>query len=126
MFEEADTDLSGQVSFNEFEAIMGTPRMKVYLAAIDLHTDEATELFHLLDSDGSGEISVPEFIQGCLSLRGPAKAIDFAIFATRNEVITARLDMQIRSIEGVLRRSQMNRNPGPLHPPPNSDATYSV
>ena len=39
---------------------------------------QARGLFNLLDADDSGSISVKEFIQGCLRLRGQAKSIDVA------------------------------------------------
>merc|ERR1712187_597276 len=39
---------------------------------------EASGVFRLLDVDESGTIDLEEFLNGCLGLHGPAKAIDLA------------------------------------------------
>lgn len=80
LFEGADVDHSGTISWDEFQTQMENPQMQTYLKAIDLHQEEARELFHLLDIDGSGEIDAVDFVNGCLRLHGSAKAIDFAAF----------------------------------------------
>ena len=37
-------------------------------------------LFHMLDASHEGHIQADEFLNGCLRLDGPAKAIDLAAF----------------------------------------------
>jgi len=85
LFAEGDFDGSGQISLEEFELWMDHPQMQLYLRSIDLLPDEAEELFHLLDRDSSGEISLSEFVHGIMRLRGNAKAVDFAVFAAAQE-----------------------------------------
>ena len=41
---------------------------------------DAAELFHMLDASHEGHIQADEFLNGCLRLDGPAKAIDLAAF----------------------------------------------
>jgi len=40
--------------------------------------EDASELFHLLDTHQRGSIEAEEFVNGCLRLDGATKAIDFA------------------------------------------------
>ena len=42
--------------------------------------EDAYELFHMLDASHEGHIQADEFLNGCLRLDGPAKAIDLAAF----------------------------------------------
>merc|ERR1719310_1814661 len=52
--------------------------MKSFFHAIDVDLSDARSVFALLDSDDSGEIDLDEFLNGCLGLHGPAKAIHLA------------------------------------------------
>lgn len=112
LFEGADVDKSGSISWNEFEMQLDDPQMQTYLRAIDLHQEEARELFHLLDSDGSGEIDSTEFVNGCIRLHGSAKAIDFAAFVHEYRWLSSRLiehsafvdECLIKLTDGAIRR----------------------
>lgn len=42
--------------------------------------EDAFMLFHMLDASHDGHIQADEFLNGCLRLDGPAKAIDLAAF----------------------------------------------
>lgn len=78
LFKDTDDDGSGEISWEEFQCKLEHPDMHVYFQSIDLDIDEAEDLFRLIDIDGSGSIDPEEFVNGCLRLQGPAKAIDLA------------------------------------------------
>lgn len=80
LFEGADEDGNGTLTFEEFEGQLGNRFMQAYLQAIDLDEEEAVMLFQLLDIDESGEIEADDFVSGCIKLHGGAKAIDLAAF----------------------------------------------
>lgn len=80
LFQSADTDGSGTIDMEEFWSQLESPKMQAYLKAVDLHPEEARELFNLLDMDESDEIPIEDFVHGCLRLHGQAKAIDLATF----------------------------------------------
>ncbi|CAK9079320.1 unnamed protein product [Durusdinium trenchii] len=67
-----------ELSREEFDELLQSEAMTRYLDAIGIELDEADSLFAFLDRDDSGSLSIVEFIQGCLRLRGPAKALDLA------------------------------------------------
>merc|ERR1740121_338512 len=76
IFKEADIDGSGTISFNELQRHLETPWMKAYFAGLDIDPSEARIIFTLIDTDGSDEISIDEFVDGTMKLKGHAKSID--------------------------------------------------
>jgi len=47
-----------------------------YMLAMDLSQANAADLFEILDADSSGSLSVGEFVEGCMRLKGQARAAD--------------------------------------------------
>lgn len=76
MFHEADADGNGLVNWDEMAEHLEDSRVKAYFKALNLDVAEAKMLFRLLDLDGSGEISIDEFVTGCIKVKGQAKGID--------------------------------------------------
>ena len=44
--------------------------------ALEITGPAAWDLFRQLDRDGSGEVDVDEFLEGCMMIKGPARSID--------------------------------------------------
>ncbi|CAJ1339825.1 unnamed protein product, partial [Effrenium voratum] len=80
-FSDIRTILSDGEVFMEAYVGTGTmnvpmdPRFRLWLAALDLQSSDAENLFTLLD-DGDGSISYQEFIGGARRLKGTAQSID--------------------------------------------------
>lgn len=77
-FKSIDTDNSGDLTIKELEEHIQNDTIQSYFAHMKLDVDKAWDIFRLLDDDMSGAVSVEEFVNGCLKLRGPAKATDVA------------------------------------------------
>ena len=75
LFRELDSDGSGALDETEFKRALKDPRFKIWMAALDLQSSDAENLFKLLD-DGDGEISYQEFLAGAKRLKGTAQSID--------------------------------------------------
>merc|ERR1712032_485436 len=73
-----------------------------YLRAIDIHPQEASKLFFVLDGDGSGHLSVEEFLGGCLRLQCAAKAVDLASFLVTYKQFSERLEKHANLMENEL------------------------
>lgn len=78
LFSSADIHNHGTVSWAEFANQLGNEDMQEFFKIIDVDISEARGVFHLLDVDDSGTIDLMEFLNGCLGLHGPAKAIDLS------------------------------------------------
>jgi len=102
IFKMGDQDQSGEISWAEFLKTLEDPSNTRYFSDIGINVAEAQSLFELLDADCSGSISVQEFIQGCLRLRGQAKAIDLATLIYMNKRLVFWLEDRLESVEHCL------------------------
>lgn len=62
-----------------------------YMEELGLKPDEAQGLFHLLDDDESGTVSSSEIVDGCLRLRGQARALDVALLHRDLRLLMSKL-----------------------------------
>lgn len=103
-FEGADLDGSGDLTYEELDAQIHTAHFKHCLKMLDLHEDNAMDLFDILDDDRSGTVSHTEFVSGCIRLSGFAKAIDFAAFRVRYEEDYDQMEHLISLLHESLRK----------------------
>jgi hypothetical protein len=78
VFGEMDVNGNQVVNLDEFEHALRKPKMQNLLHAMGVEANDAWTLFKLLDADGGGTVDQQEFLEGCLSLKGPAKSIHIA------------------------------------------------
>merc|ERR1719281_764099 len=69
IFREADTDESGTMSYKEFSKHLENSWVKAYFSGLDIDPGQAGILFTLLDADGSGEVSIDEFVDGTMRMK---------------------------------------------------------
>mmetsp|Transcript_50641 Transcript_50641/g.151448 ORF Transcript_50641/g.151448 Transcript_50641/m.151448 type:complete len:696 (+) Transcript_50641:23-2110(+) len=101
LFSQMDEDQSGTVCLEEVKEYFQDPHVKSYFTALGLDPHDSERLFTLLDDDGSGDVGVNEFINGCLRLKGQARSIDiYALLVQGN-----RLENKLREVMDNLPRS---------------------
>ncbi|CAJ1381399.1 unnamed protein product [Effrenium voratum] len=76
LFGHVDEDDCQSITFEQLEELLAREDMQAYLALLDITVESSSNMFKLLDTDGSGELSVEEFVDGLLRLKGQAKTID--------------------------------------------------
>jgi len=76
MFLKVDLDGEESISYGELELLLARDDMQAYLSHLDITVESTWNMFKLLDTDGSGELSIEEFVDGLLRLKGQAKTID--------------------------------------------------
>lgn len=81
VFTAVDYNKNGTITWEDFESALDHPNMLNFFEAVDIRPSEARTLFDLLDTSGDGRISADEFLQGCLRVRGPSKALDLLILS---------------------------------------------
>jgi len=79
IFEDADVDNSGTLTFEEVDVAIKKPEIYNKLRMIDFPVDDPQQVFDLLDYDESGELTIDEFIEGCLRMKGTAKSKDLLV-----------------------------------------------
>jgi len=82
-----------EMDWASFQSKMHSPQMLEFFKGIDVDPSDAKSIFSLIDADESGSISVDEFLNGCVRLHGPSKALE-----------TAVLSHEIRSLRRSLTR----------------------
>merc|ERR1712232_201192 len=98
LFHHLDIDASNKISAEEFELALEDNRMTHILASLDIERRDAIAIFEVLDNDGSGDIGMEEFITGCISFRGKAKAVQ----VEKVHVATQGLANHMRDVTAVL------------------------
>jgi len=123
IFQVADHDQSGVLTWGEFSKTLEEPSNLKYFGSLGINASEARGLFGLLDADESGSVSLQEFMQGCLRLRGQAKAIDMATLMYQNKRIVFWLADRLERLEGSLRPAE---NDGKVMPYKKNDSMSKV
>lgn len=98
IFMQIDEDGEGSLSMGEVERIFENDEMHRLLHALEIEAFDAHSLFKLLDYDGSGSVDVDEFCEGCLRLKGDAKAFDIQCLIFENQRLASSIKaLAIRS-----------------------------
>jgi len=79
IFVEADVDQSGSLDVQEVIDVIAKPEIYNKLKMIEFPVENPVQIFTLLDYDDSGELSIDEFISGCLRMKGAAKSKDLLV-----------------------------------------------
>jgi hypothetical protein len=87
---EKPSDL--MINEEDFNNIIMHDQVRAYFTVLGLDAAHAKGLYKLLDIDSNGEVSLEEFVVGCLRLKGEAKAVDVATIMYENKRIIARLN----------------------------------
>jgi len=90
------------ISWEQFATKMNQPSMQEYFKAINVDPSEAGGLFKLLDADGSGFVDAQEVVNGCLRLRGPAKALELSLLMYETMRLKERLAQHTGLVESRL------------------------
>jgi len=88
-----ETDFAAHevISFSKFKKSLTDKTMVAFFKTLDIEVSDAWTLFKLLDSDDSGEVDVEKFVDGCLDLKGDAKAIQLAQLRSEFNWLSDRL-----------------------------------
>lgn len=104
LFMNADKDHNGMVGWDEFEDQLENPYMHEFFKAIDVDLSDAESVFRLLDVDDSGVLDFDQFMDGCLRLRGPAKAIDLSLLMHESRRTNRRFLARVGILEYLLKQ----------------------
>eukprot|EP00928_Gymnodinium_smaydae_P029897 TRINITY_DN22387_c0_g3_i1.p1 TRINITY_DN22387_c0_g3~~TRINITY_DN22387_c0_g3_i1.p1 ORF type:complete len:623 (+),score=125.21 TRINITY_DN22387_c0_g3_i1:89-1870(+) len=101
MFNEMDEEHQGKLLLDHFKAHLEKEHMQALLRSLEIEVRDAITLFELLDADGSGEVDIDEFVTGCITLRGGAKAVHMEKVSNMNKIFTQRFDRLEEAIEQI-------------------------
>jgi len=113
LFLELDTDRNGTISLEEFEDFAARDEVQAYFSVLELDVRKASQVFSLLDVDGSNQIEIDEFVVGCMRLKGLAKGVDMESLMLENKRLMTRWSnhqkwtrRQFSAVEELMRENQ--------------------
>jgi len=104
IFLEADDDGNGVITRSEMDRAVNNPVVLHYLSILEIEVHEVEPLFDLLD-DGDGQVTIKEFCQGVMRLKGQARSLDvISIMHDANIIMTQCREVKrsLAHIEAVL------------------------
>jgi len=104
LFVEIDTDKSGTISSQELKGHLQDRRVQAYFSVLHIDVSRAEGLFRLLDKDGSGDISIEEFIMSCLRLKGHARSVDMASMLFEHKRVYRMMRGLLAGLDNDVRR----------------------
>jgi len=110
LFQEMDKEGCGSISLDTIQEFLQDARVESYFQALGLEPHDTERLFDHLDDDNSGEVSLDEFLQGCLRLRGQARSID--VYSVMHDVrsLTTKFEELMDSLRVVGRLASEHSN----------------
>merc|ERR1740121_1223075 len=94
--------VAGCIRLEDFKEQLSLPQLQLYFEEMDLTTDEAEALFHLLDFEKTGAIDAEQFVMGCIRIHGHAKAIDLVTLMSEVHLLHRRWDAHATFVEQEL------------------------
>eukprot|EP00927_Polykrikos_kofoidii_P000340 TRINITY_DN10128_c0_g3_i2.p1 TRINITY_DN10128_c0_g3~~TRINITY_DN10128_c0_g3_i2.p1 ORF type:complete len:679 (-),score=92.68 TRINITY_DN10128_c0_g3_i2:32-2068(-) len=79
LFEELDEEGTGVITLDQFKQSLASQQLRTFFLSFGLDVNNPEVLFRLFDVDDSDGIEVDEFVYGCTSLRGGAKAVSVEV-----------------------------------------------
>jgi Ca2+-binding EF-hand superfamily protein len=90
-FLKADKDGSGQVDQDELKTVLDNKQVGEWLSAMGLDLSDIDKVFNMLDTDGDGQLSCQELVDGAALLKKPARAVDLQAVQKMLQDLSIRL-----------------------------------
>merc|ERR1712048_985046 len=87
-----DENQTGTVTMDEWEKFTNKRTAKACLAILELDVPRTKDIFNLIDLDGSKEVSIEEFVLGCMQLQGSANTVDVETLLRSNKRLMAKVN----------------------------------
>jgi len=98
IFMVSDTDCSGYLTLDEFLEAVKNPEVQWRMRQLDLPLGDAAKLFHVLDDDKSRSLTITEFINQCMKLKGPAQSKELLAIQAHAEKLARKMDILAESL----------------------------
>eukprot|EP00929_Paragymnodinium_shiwhaense_P066062 TRINITY_DN330_c2_g1_i1.p1 TRINITY_DN330_c2_g1~~TRINITY_DN330_c2_g1_i1.p1 ORF type:complete len:1351 (+),score=248.97 TRINITY_DN330_c2_g1_i1:68-4120(+) len=92
----------GELTLYEFKKACNYPRVIKQLHSLAIAPHEAEELFYLMDNTKKGSINLDHFIEGCLRIRGAARAKHLLCVQFDVQKVWSKLSEQLDEMEDML------------------------
>jgi len=101
--------MKATLTYEQLKEQLDNPWVKAYFSGLEIDPNEAAIIFTLMDTDHNGRVSIDEFIDGTMKLKGSAKSVDMLLlmfdhvrFISKFNMLCSYLEDEMRSIKSVL------------------------
>jgi len=115
LFQSWDESGTGTCSYDEFEKHIWEEKTQALLKSLDIESRDALSLFSFLDADASGHVDLSEFISGCITLRGGAKAMQIEKLAAMNQQFGVQLKQMQNQLTDAMQNGHVQANQNRTH-----------
>lgn len=112
IFTNMDSENTGRITLEQFLVYWDLQEVRALFAVMGLEIFNAITFFESLDLDGSQDVSLEEFVMGCMSLRGDAKRLDMATIIRESKENMETLTRYSKRLEAHLAKVE-HRLPPP-------------
>lgn len=96
------------ISWAVFEQKLSEPELQACFALLNISITDARCLFELIDTDKSGSVDAKEIVEGCLRLKGNAKALDMSLMLQMINGVTEQLEVHVEHMSQHVDRVDEN------------------
>eukprot|EP00929_Paragymnodinium_shiwhaense_P119254 TRINITY_DN91135_c0_g1_i1.p1 TRINITY_DN91135_c0_g1~~TRINITY_DN91135_c0_g1_i1.p1 ORF type:complete len:617 (+),score=93.85 TRINITY_DN91135_c0_g1_i1:187-2037(+) len=97
---EGDESQDGYLNLEEFQELLGDPRVQKWLAAQEIEVKDVALAFKMIDEGADGRVSAEELVRGFSRLKGAARSMDMVTLIEaikRVDATMSRLDQAMNS-----------------------------
>lgn len=103
IFMLADADYSGVLDLHEFITASQDPEVLSRLMQLEMPVEEATQLFQVMEGNGSRSLTMKEFIDGCTKLKGQARSKELMGVKAQADTMKKQLDLLGKELQDTER-----------------------
>lgn len=100
LFHKLDESGDGEISWDEFSQMLVSPQLKFWMSELEFESHDLVGLFGLLD-DGDQCISIDEFMDGVVRLKGLARNVDVAQLLVLCRRLEEKLATVVENVESL-------------------------
>lgn len=108
IFHEIDNQKSSVVSLKQLKEALQSQKLASFMHSMDISTQDVWTLFMVIDANGDGQVTLDEFVFGCMQLQGPAKGLQMARMSYENTMMREeikRLQSDFRSMKDTMNKA---------------------
>eukprot|EP00930_Biecheleria_cincta_P058903 TRINITY_DN44696_c0_g1_i1.p1 TRINITY_DN44696_c0_g1~~TRINITY_DN44696_c0_g1_i1.p1 ORF type:complete len:556 (-),score=94.19 TRINITY_DN44696_c0_g1_i1:123-1790(-) len=92
VIDHGDGHQDGYITADELIYVVEDEDFRAYLAHLHVSLEDVVDIFEIFDKNGDGHVSLDEFVDGCMKVKGPAKTVDVMRLMKMSSQVLDRLN----------------------------------
>mmetsp|Transcript_152047 Transcript_152047/g.291053 ORF Transcript_152047/g.291053 Transcript_152047/m.291053 type:complete len:635 (-) Transcript_152047:165-2069(-) len=104
LFEQIDMNGSGELELEALHHLWCEESMRAFFTSLELEPNDCWMFFTILASHCESGVKIEEFVDGCMKLKGTAKAFDVAVISLELKHLSSQLIDFMNTVEDKLNK----------------------